>query len=454
MTPVMAHKVMVAGPPGTWSLNSSPGYGLRCSEIRNHNQQDSSYMQQQNQQQQHPAPHGAADWSISLSEASSLGLFNNHCFPPPHAAAPALTAPAPPRVVPPSYYPAETYADTDAELDGASDNTPKHLRDGRRPASLSQVLQALQEENAPAVLTVRRIHALGFSAAYQLKEYFSQFGPVKVVLLPRSGVKASPGRKAHARPSSIGFVVMRSVDSAHVALSWSEPHYINGVIVTLSPFEGRGTAEGSSESRDTNDSEESTTALSTPRGGGSLTVSSQPEADSLGGRAQSEQSLPTMEEAEEGHFHRRRSWADLFEEEEERVLGQSQSSGSGSGDDDNYEHETATRTSTLASEETVSEDTTPPCSSAGGTFCEESPVPTMVEPWDPQEFSKDGVLTACQQQAAGFQFERLLDAIVSSTYASNQRLSKTTPKAKLSGDQSRTRRRKRFAAGAKPSMDE
>ena len=87
--------------------------------------------------------------------------------------------------------------------------------------NLLEALGILSPADELRIVTVRRVHKLGFKSALILRQFFARFGQViDVVLLPmRSRPKASAdGNLRGARPSSMGFIVMSSAAEAQVAL--------------------------------------------------------------------------------------------------------------------------------------------------------------------------------------------------------------------------------------------
>ena len=98
--------------------------------------------------------------------------------------------------------------------DSADDDTTPRL-------NLLQALHINSPSDEDKVITVRKVHKLGFRSQALLRRYFSKYGTVDdVVLLP---MRARPkpgadGMTRGARPSSMGFVVMASTSAAQAAL--------------------------------------------------------------------------------------------------------------------------------------------------------------------------------------------------------------------------------------------
>lgn len=100
-------------------------------------------------------------------------------------------------------------------------------------------LSTLQNEDPMCILIVRRINRLGFESDEALKEYFTQLGSVRHVLVAHSRVKPSAKRPiARIRPAGIGFVVMASREETIKVLS-SEEHVIRNVIVQVQRYQIR-----------------------------------------------------------------------------------------------------------------------------------------------------------------------------------------------------------------------
>jgi len=108
-----------------------------------------------------------------------------------------------------------------------------------RPVGMLEQLQALQAEDPGTILIARRLHCFGFGSPKKLEDHFSQYGQVKLILVPHSRVKASPGRRARARPASIGFVVMATAKAAALARANGMVHTISGFEITVQAYERR-----------------------------------------------------------------------------------------------------------------------------------------------------------------------------------------------------------------------
>jgi len=185
-----------------------------------------------------------------------------------------------------------------------------------RPVGMLEQLQSLQEENPHTVLIARRLHPLGFGSVQMLEEYFGVYGPVKDILVPDSRVKASPGRRARARPASIGFVVMLTAKAAQLALADGDLHTIGGHPITVQAFEKRerdvGQDDGGSAKKEhVQICSAPTTASSTP-----LTRSTTPGETYQGGRSHRSTTPESRSDADsESDGASRQLWADICDEE-------------------------------------------------------------------------------------------------------------------------------------------
>jgi len=100
-------------------------------------------------------------------------------------------------------------------------------------------LSTLQNEDPMSILIVRRINRLGFESDEALKEYFTQLGGVRHVLVAHSRVKPNAKRPlARVRPAGIGFVVMASQEETNKVLSLEE-HVVRNVSVQVHRYESR-----------------------------------------------------------------------------------------------------------------------------------------------------------------------------------------------------------------------
>ncbi len=88
----------------------------------------------------------------------------------------------------------------------------------------------LHQENPYCVLVVKRLSRLGYRSVSVIREYLTQFGEVKkIILLP---CRSSEGH----RPSSMCFVLMDSRKSAERVLIWTYRHSVADVEVDVVPY--------------------------------------------------------------------------------------------------------------------------------------------------------------------------------------------------------------------------
>jgi hypothetical protein len=100
--------------------------------------------------------------------------------------------------------------------------------------NLLEALNIKSAEDEDKVITVRKVHKLGFKSASLLEQHFSRYGQVNnVVLLP---MRARPKETNRGiRPSSMGFVVMATKSQAANALR--EPtQSVRGWPIEVKPF--------------------------------------------------------------------------------------------------------------------------------------------------------------------------------------------------------------------------
>jgi hypothetical protein len=98
-------------------------------------------------------------------------------------------------------------------------------------------LQALRGEDLRAVFIARQINKIGFSSAEVLRAHFTQYGPVKDVLVAHSRVKdfRQTGH-SRVRPAGLGFIVMeKAADTAKIMTDGPE-HVVRGVTVRVQEF--------------------------------------------------------------------------------------------------------------------------------------------------------------------------------------------------------------------------
>jgi len=142
--------------------------------------------------------------------------------------------------------------------------------------SLKHQLQAVNLEDPAAVITVREIKTLtwpGATVEERLEAYFSTFGSVKEVLVPRAAVKQvsanrkSPVKASRVRSSNVGWVVMSSADAVTDILR-APQHVVEGLPIRVEEFRrsnwgGGGKQADSLERSSSSDSSNSMTRAST-----------------------------------------------------------------------------------------------------------------------------------------------------------------------------------------------
>lgn len=115
-------------------------------------------------------------------------------------------------------------------------------RKRRIPLKLACQLEELDSEDAACVLSVRKIHKLGFESKQLLMEHYSKFGVVERVLVSNSHEKAPPNPmfRIRLRPSGLGFVVMRRWEDAAAVLAEGDIQHVAGVAIEVREFMQRG----------------------------------------------------------------------------------------------------------------------------------------------------------------------------------------------------------------------
>jgi len=97
-------------------------------------------------------------------------------------------------------------------------------------------LQALQKEDPETIFVARRINKLGFTAADQLRSYFSMYGAVKTVYVPHTRVKSVRATYWRDRAASLCFVVMASAEATARLLAEGPEHLVGEVMVRVHTF--------------------------------------------------------------------------------------------------------------------------------------------------------------------------------------------------------------------------
>jgi hypothetical protein len=111
---------------------------------------------------------------------------------------------------------------------------------------LPQVLHALDDEDDARIVVVRRITKLGFKSNRMIKTKFERlgWGVKNVVLLPSrarsiypDGSHTAPNgvSQSHARPSSMGFVVFKTIQAANECIKRGTVN-VDGIDVLVQPF--------------------------------------------------------------------------------------------------------------------------------------------------------------------------------------------------------------------------
>jgi hypothetical protein len=118
---------------------------------------------------------------------------------------------------------------------GSKESTDSRKSKGQ---TLATSLQALSQENPQCIFIVRRINKLGFKAPRKLKSCFSAFGPVVRVLVAHSTVRQSyqPKAQSRRRPSSLGFVQMRTAAAVQAILAMGDEQMVDGVSIAVQQF--------------------------------------------------------------------------------------------------------------------------------------------------------------------------------------------------------------------------
>lgn len=129
--------------------------------------------------------------------------------------------------------PVSEYVDSGMFSSPSTGMLPAPARDGDRESSckLSEVLGVLDYEEEANIFIVRRISKLGYQANDVLTDFFSQFGPLRrVLLLPSRGRGDS-----RLRPASMGFIVMEKAQDCSLICS-SEIFQVNEVNIQVQKF--------------------------------------------------------------------------------------------------------------------------------------------------------------------------------------------------------------------------
>lgn len=98
--------------------------------------------------------------------------------------------------------------------------------------SMRKHLQSLQDEDQRCILLLRDIQKLGFSPQALLMSHFSNFGPVKQIMVARSATNGAR-KRSRIRPAGLGFVVMENAEAAAAILDQGERQVIQGTAVEV-----------------------------------------------------------------------------------------------------------------------------------------------------------------------------------------------------------------------------
>jgi hypothetical protein len=92
--------------------------------------------------------------------------------------------------------------------------------------------------NDDRVLTLRKISKLGLDSPELLEDYFTKkFGEVERMMVTHTISKAPKTQeKTRLRPAPLGFVLMKTAEDAQAALHYKEAHVVNGVEISVLPF--------------------------------------------------------------------------------------------------------------------------------------------------------------------------------------------------------------------------
>ena len=119
----------------------------------------------------------------------------------------------------------------DGDEGGEGDDEPR--------LNLIEALRITSDERTAFVITVRKIHKLGYRSAHFLRSHFQQFGPVEDVVLLPMRARPKPGPDGHvraSRPSSMGFVVFASKGAAQAALLHGPTHNVRAWPIEVRAF--------------------------------------------------------------------------------------------------------------------------------------------------------------------------------------------------------------------------
>ena len=150
--------------------------------------------------------------SVISPSNSVVGLPSEYDSTSP-AANPPLGPPLASPVLPVDHR-TDTARQVTESCDSADDDSTPRL-------NLLEALNINSPSDEEKVITVRKVHKLGFRSQAILRRFFSKYGTVDDVVLLPMRARPKPGADGltrGARPSSMGFVVMSSSHAAQAAL--------------------------------------------------------------------------------------------------------------------------------------------------------------------------------------------------------------------------------------------
>lgn len=131
-------------------------------------------------------------------------------------------------------------ADAQQTWQSGAEKVPLSIADCLSQETLRTNLRELERMDHTRILIVRRINRLGLESPTWLKAHFSLSGAVDKVLIAHSRGKASYHTgKVRVRPAGLGFIVMDTAADAQAVLSAGKEQVINGVTITVQPYEVR-----------------------------------------------------------------------------------------------------------------------------------------------------------------------------------------------------------------------
>jgi len=128
---------------------------------------------------------------------------------------------------------------------------------GEQALTLSTSLQLLANEDPDTLIIVRRINKLGFKAVRALKRHLSIHGEVVRVLVAHSVARKRGDTECQLRrrPSSLGFVQMKTAEAVGKVLAGGCEQEINGAVICIQRFERQHAGDASCKDSDPDDGE-------------------------------------------------------------------------------------------------------------------------------------------------------------------------------------------------------